>query len=73
MFLELDPLPGRIADDAAEAALPARCRVWIDDTCRLPPEHVREFEVPVKELVLARQPRYLDEESLDLDAFRIIG
>ena len=52
LFLELDSLPGRVADDAGEAACPAGGRVdgagAVADA-----EDVRELDVPVEEAVLA--------------------
>ena len=56
LLLELDPLPGRVADDAGEAAGPAGG--WVDvGGAVADAEDVRELDVPVEEAVLAGQVR----------------
>ena len=52
LLLELDPLPGRVADDAGEAAGPAGGRVDVRGAVA-DAEDVRELDVPVEEAVLA--------------------
>ena len=52
LFLELDPLPGRVADDAGEAACPAGSRVDVRGAVA-DAEDVGELDVPVEEAVLA--------------------
>ena len=56
LFLEFDPLPGRVADDAGEAAGPAGG--WVDvGGAVADAEDVRELDMPVEEPVLAGQIR----------------
>ena len=52
LFLELDSFPGRVADDAGEAACPAGGRVDAAGAVA-DAEDVRELDVPVEEAVLA--------------------
>ena len=56
LFLELDSLPGRVADDAGEAACPAGGRVDVGGAVA-DAEDVRELDVPVEEAVLAGEVR----------------
>ena len=55
LFLQLDPLPGRVSDDAGEATVPAGLRVGIAGGIA-GAEDVRELDVPVEEAVLAGDP-----------------
>ena len=56
LLLELDPLPGRVADDAGEAAGPAGG--WVDvGGAVADAEDVGELDVPVEEAVLAGEVR----------------
>ncbi len=54
LFLELDPLPGRVADNTGESTVPS-CDIVDTGNLVACAEDMRELDVPVEEVILAGQ------------------